>query len=96
MISNVEAKAMFQQLKVWVVRQYYRLICYFGWRKHISTPLRTDVQLPGPAGPIKGRVYLGNDAANNPLIVYFHGGGWVIGDLTTHDAYCHMLRQHTG
>jgi acetyl esterase len=31
-----------------------------------------------------------------PLLVYFHGGGWVIGDLDTHDVLCRELAQHAG
>jgi acetyl esterase len=33
---------------------------------------------------------------DRPLIVYFHGGGWVIGDLDTHTPFCHVLHQRSG
>ena len=46
------------------------------------------VTAPGPAGPIPLRLYrpLGSSATDRlPALVFFHGGGWVIGDLDTHD-----------
>ena len=45
----------------------------------------TDVVLPGPAGDLAGRVYRPDVAGPAPTVVLFHGGGWVIGDLDTHD-----------
>ncbi len=48
----------------------------------------------GPAGPIPLRVYRGLDTASGaplPVLVYFHGGGWTIGDLDTHDIICRTL-----
>ena len=36
-------------------------------------------------------VGLGGDGRTVPAVVYFHGGGWVYGDLDTHDASCRML-----
>lgn len=39
------------------------------------------------------RIYRPSDADNLPSIVFYHGGGWVIGDLETHDAPCRMLAQ---
>ena len=69
-------------------------------------PIRTDVHawgrvLPGPEGapPVPVRIYrrfgtgvgLGGDGRTVPAVVYFHGGGWVNGDLDTHDASCRML-----
>ena len=51
-----------------------------------------DVELPGPAGPLPARVYRPEAAAGAlPTIVYFHGGGWVIGDLDTHDDQCRRI-----
>lgn len=47
----------------------------------------------GPAGPIALRLYrgLGTEAGALPVLVYFHGGGWTIGDLDTHDIVCRTL-----
>jgi acetyl esterase len=48
----------------------------------------------GPAGPIAMRAYRPAGAAANevlPALVFFHGGGWVIGDPDTHDGLCRAL-----
>jgi acetyl esterase len=56
----------------------------------------------GPAGPIPLRLYRplesGADGTGAPLpvLVYFHGGGWVIGDLDTHDTLCRQLANGSG
>ncbi|GAC1632102.1 MAG: alpha/beta hydrolase [Nevskia sp.] len=50
-----------------------------------------DRNLPGPAGPIPVRVYTPAGAGPHPLLMYFHGGGYVFGDLETHDASCRDL-----
>ena len=42
------------------------------------------------------RAYFAGAAQAGPVIVYFHGGGWVIGDLDTHDALCARLARVTG
>jgi acetyl esterase len=49
---------------------------------------------PGPAGPVPVRAYRPKGAGKDeilPALVYFHGGGWVIGDLDTHDVVCRTL-----
>jgi acetyl esterase len=57
-----------------------------------------DRAIPGPGGDIPLRIYTpvaaGSDAL--PVLVYFHGGGWVIGDLETHDALCRTLANESG
>lgn len=53
-----------------------------------------DLSAPGPAGPIPLRLYRpAGSAATDllPVLVYYHGGGWVIGDLDTHDGVCRHL-----
>jgi acetyl esterase len=48
--------------------------------------------LPGPAGPLPVRVYTPEGMASlAPAVVYFHGGGWVIGSLDSHDGFCRAL-----
>jgi acetyl esterase len=50
-----------------------------------------DRNIPGPGGDIPIRLYYPSGDAPFPVMVYFHGGGWVIGDLDTHHAFCHAL-----
>jgi acetyl esterase len=55
---------------------------------------RQDFEVPGPAGPVPVRAYrpLGSAATQAlPALVFFHGGGWVIGDRDTHDVLCRDL-----
>jgi len=58
----------------------------------------TDRTIPGPAGPIPVRVYTPLQPAGAPApgIVFFHGGGWVICDLDSHDAQCRMMTNAVG
>jgi acetyl esterase len=53
----------------------------------------------GPHGPIPMRFYRPFGAATAevlPALVYYHGGGWVIGDLDTHDVVCRQLANRAG
>lgn len=46
-----------------------------------------NIEIPGPAGPIQARVYAKEGETDpRPIVVYFHGGGWVIADLDVYDA----------
>lgn len=60
--------------------------------KPIALARVEDRVVPGPAGPIPARLYVpSDDGKRRPLVVYFHGGGWVIGDLDSHDTACRHL-----
>jgi len=48
-------------------------------------------RIPGPGGEIPVRIYAPQGNGPFPLLVFFHGGGWVIGDLDTHDVACRAL-----
>jgi len=52
--------------------------------------------VPGPAGQIPVRIYTPVGTAPFPVLVYFHGGGWVIGNLDTHDGICRSLANRVG
>ncbi|HXQ59250.1 MAG TPA: alpha/beta hydrolase [Acidimicrobiales bacterium] len=52
--------------------------------------------IPGPGGPIRIRVYRPRAEEAVPVVTYFHGGGWVIGDIDTHDGTCRTLCHRTG
>jgi acetyl esterase len=48
-----------------------------------------DLSIPGPAGTIPARLYDPRSTRGaGPVMVFFHGGGFVIGDLETHGPYC--------
>ena len=57
-----------------------------------------DARVAGGAGAGSGdlaaRIYDAVDADNRPTLVYFHGGGFVYGDLDSHDALCRRLADH--
>src|SRR6266545_8276664 len=58
-----------------------------------------DLTAEGPRGPIPLRIYRpAGVPASTPLagLVSFHGGGWVIGDLETHDVLCRQLTAESG
>jgi len=50
-----------------------------------------DVAVPGGAGALRARYYEAQAALDAPLIVFFHGGGFVCGDIDTHDSICSWL-----
>lgn len=52
--------------------------------------------IPGPAGQIPVRIYTPAGSGLFPVLVFFHGGGWVICDLDTHDGLCRSLANGTG
>src|SRR5436190_735124 len=50
-----------------------------------------DISIPGPHGVIPARLYRSHEPGTGeaqPVLVYFHGGGWVFGDIETHDNLC--------
>lgn len=56
-----------------------------------------DLQVDGAAGPIGARLYTPAGApAVTPGLVYFHGGGFAIGDLESHDGHCRRLASFAG
>jgi acetyl esterase len=86
-------------LSVADARKYYRE------RRSVTQPVPPDVgsvrdlQASGPHGPIPLRSYrpIGSDATSAlPVLVYYHGGGWVIGGLDTHDTLCRQLANGAG
>lgn len=51
----------------------------------------TNTTVPGPAGSIPVRVYTPNGTGPFPVLVYFHGGGWVIASIQAYDSSCRAL-----
>ena len=48
-----------------------------------------DIEVEGPGGPLRLRLYDARETREpGPLMVFYHGGGWVLGDLDTHEPFC--------
>jgi acetyl esterase len=55
-----------------------------------------DTPMEGPGGSIPARVYLHGDERPLPVLIYLHGGGWVVGNLDTHDKIMRLLALRSG
>src|SRR5580658_421241 len=54
-----------------------------------------DLSIPGPGGDIPVRIYANETGGLRPALLYFHGGGFVFGNLDTHDAVCRALAKQS-
>jgi acetyl esterase len=63
----------------------------------VEMPVR-EVSVAGAQGPLRARLYGAREDAGRggALVVYYHGGGWVAGDLDTHDLPCRLLARASG
>ncbi|MCY7317993.1 MAG: alpha/beta hydrolase [Ramlibacter sp.] len=78
---------------------------WYRERRFVSQPpppavaQSVDLKAPGPGGDIALRLVrpVGSAPATRlPVLVYYHGGGWVIGDLDSHDTLCRELANGSG
>jgi len=80
------------------LRQQLRTMVYLMDEPAPSLARVEDITIPGPAGAIPGRVYdaAGVSVPARAVVAYFHGGGWVQGDLETHHGLCARLALRSG
>lgn len=52
-----------------------------------------ELSIPGPAGSLRARLYR-SELGASPGVLYFHGGGFIYGDIDTHDAVCRAIAAH--
>ena len=55
----------------------------------------TDLEIQGPNGPVPLRAYLPDGEGPFPVVVFFHGGGWVRGSLDAYEGPCRLLTNET-
>ncbi len=55
-----------------------------------------NLTIPGPGGDLPMRLYAAANGGIRPALIYFHGGGWVLCNLDTHDAVCRALAKESG
>jgi len=70
----------------------------FGGMAGLPEPVAhvEDRAIPRPAADIPVRIYKPDGPTPMPVLVFFHGGGWVIGSIETHDAVCRPLANAAG
>jgi len=79
------------------LRQQLRVMVSLMDEPAPALPRIEDIRIPGPAGEIPARVYSARAGKTpQPTVAYFHGGGWVQGDLETHHGLCARLAEHAG
>ena len=70
-------------------REAYLAMGSVGEAEPLPLAVIRDLTAPGPAGPVRVRLYDPRETREaGPVVVFFHGGGFVIGDLDTHHAFC--------
>ena len=76
-------------------REYYRQARFISNPEPPELKSVAPLAIPAAHGSIPGRIYTPNKLRQTdglaPCLVFFHGGGWVIGDLDTHDVVCRKL-----
>lgn len=80
-------------------RVAYRDRCLVTQPSPPAVALSRQLAIPGPGGPIALRLYRPAGSQRTqalPALIYFHGGGWVVGDLDTHDPLCRELTNGSG
>lgn len=83
-VSPEEARRMFDAMRV-------------GGEPAVELPRVEDRTIDGPRGGLPIRIYdPGSAGADRPLVLYVHGGGWVVGGLDTHDDVCRKLAADSG
>lgn len=80
-------------------RRWHVAVKAFGFQEEVGRV--TDRDIPGPAGPVRLRVYTPAGAVcgaspERPVLAWFHGGGFVVGDLFTAGATCRALANRSG
>ena len=66
--------------------------------KDVPVGKTENLTVPGPAGPIPIRIYTPVAAGRDPMpaLIYYHGGGFVIGNIETHDGLCRIMANEGG
>ena len=81
----------FHELPVEKCRAAFKEACVGLSGEQIALPKVEDMEVTASNGTLKVRLYYPSETTSLPVVMYFHGGGWVIGDLDTHDNMCRRI-----
>ena len=94
-LTQVDGPALHELSPVEARAQYRRMRTLADRPRPALHEVR-DLSAPGAADERPARLYRPTDATSGTLVLFFHGGGFVIGDLDTHDGFCGELANATG
>jgi acetyl esterase len=86
----------FEQLTADYLRKAYSNLAPAPVAAASSDLVCEDGLIPTPAGQVKIRIYRPSPREGLPIMAFFHGGGWVTGDLDRHDPLCRELTARIG
>jgi acetyl esterase len=74
-------------------REVFEKICRATARygEAVEVASTEDIEVDGAEGPLRARIYRPDASVPTPTLVFFHGGGWVIGSIETHDLQTRLL-----
>jgi acetyl esterase len=80
------------------VRTGWAMLLALGCGEPEAVAEVTDLEIPGPAGPVPLRAYRPADAGSDalPVVVFFHGGGWTIGSVADYDPIARRIANASG
>ena len=101
LLDLIEARGMpsYHTMTPPEARAFYRDRRFFTQAEPPEVAEVSELTAPGPHGPIPVRGYRPKGAAAGallPALIYYHGGGWTIGDLDTHDVLCREIANAAG
>lgn len=78
-------------------RQAFVVMMQLTGPKDVAVGRVANLTIPGPGGDIRARAYVPIAAVGpQPTLVYFHGGGFVVGGLESHDGLCRLFAAEGG
>ncbi len=95
-ILNAQSSPGFGAVGAVAARQMIDTMAHMFERPAPALPT-TDTHFAGPAGPVPVRIYKPHaTSAAAPVMIYFHGGGWVIGSLDGYNSVCATMAEGLG
>lgn len=86
----------FQDVPLATARENYLRGCEANGLPRADCAVVRDHEVPVPGATLRVREYRRDASGKPPAVLFMHGGGWVIGNLDTHDAICRTLARESG
>jgi acetyl esterase len=95
-VAEQRGRVPFEQMTPQEAREAYRSGCVLTGPPPRDMSRVEDGEWAGPSGALRYRLYQPSAEPDLPALLYLHGGGWVVGDLDSHDGVCRRLAADSG